>query len=86
MRTIEPNDMNRMKLDFENRKHVMNAEQIKAEIRNWYAYQGPLGEVVCNGRYFFAWKDGCLIGTSKILEEVMESLVWREMLKPREIQ
>jgi hypothetical protein len=43
-----------------------------------------LGEVVCNGRYFFAWKDGCLVGTSKKLEEVMEALVWKEMLKTGE--
>jgi hypothetical protein len=21
--------------------------------QHWHAYQGPLGEVVCNGRYFF---------------------------------
>jgi hypothetical protein len=53
-------------------------------MEHWYAYQGDLGEVVCNGRYFFAWKDGCLIGTSKKLEEVMEALVWKEMLKTRE--
>ena len=54
--------------------------------QHWHAYQGPLGEVVYNGQYFFAWKDGCLIGTSKTLEEVMESLAWRETLKAGEIQ
>jgi hypothetical protein len=46
-----------------------------------YAYQGPLGQVVHNGWYFFAWKDGCLIGASKTLEETMEALAWRERLK-----
>ena len=33
------------------------AAQIKDEIRNWHALDGgPLGEVVGNGRYFFARK------------------------------
>ena len=50
---------------------------------NWYAYQGPLGKVV-HGQYFLVWKDGFLIGTSKTLEEAMESLVWRERLKSHE--
>jgi hypothetical protein len=53
------------------------------ETTHWYAYQGNLGEVVCNGQYFFAWKDACLIGTSKTLEEAMEALVWKERLKPQ---
>ena len=46
---------------------------MKSDFRNWNAYQGPLGEVVCNDRYFFAWKDGCLIGASKTHEEAMEA-------------
>jgi len=50
-------------------------------MEHWYAYRGDLGEIVCNGRYFFAWKDGCLIGTSKKFEEVMEALVCKEMVK-----
>jgi hypothetical protein len=52
--------------------------------QHWYAYQGQLGQVVHNGWYFFAWKDGCLIGASKALEETMEALAWRERLKTRE--
>jgi hypothetical protein len=53
-------------------------------MEHWYAYQGDLGEVICNGQYFFAWKDGCLVGTSKTLEEVKEALLWKEKLKTRE--
>jgi hypothetical protein len=29
---------------------TMKTELIKSEFRNWNAYQGPLGEVVCNDR------------------------------------
>jgi hypothetical protein len=46
-----------------------------------YRYQGPLGKVVHNGRYFFASKDGLLLGTYNTFEEAMESLVWRERVK-----
>ncbi len=56
----------------------------KRATTTWYAYKGPLGKVVHKGQYFLVWKDGFLIGTSKTLEEAMESLVWRERLKSRE--
>ena len=49
-----------------------------------YAYQGPLGQVVDNGWYFFAWRDGFLVGTYHTLEQALESLAWRERLKTRE--
>jgi hypothetical protein len=52
----------------------INAAPIKAEIRNWYAFDGPLGEVVHNAKYFFAWKDGILIGTYNTLGEATASL------------
>jgi len=61
----------------------MKVEKSKSEIRSWSAYQGPLGEIICNNRYFFAWKDGCLVGTSNTLEEAMEALVWKERLKTK---
>ena len=48
-----------------------------------YRYQGPLGKIVHNGRYFFASKDGLLLGTYNTLEEALESLVWRERLKAK---
>jgi hypothetical protein len=48
---------------------------------DWYAYQGPLGQVVRNGRFFFASKDDFLIGTYNTFEEAMESLVYKERLK-----
>ena len=51
----------------------INAAPIKAEIRNWYAFDGPLGEVVPNAKYFFAWKDGILIGTYSTLGEATAS-------------
>jgi hypothetical protein len=33
-----------------------------------------MGEVVHNRRFFFAWKEGCLMGTYNTLEEATESL------------
>jgi len=48
-----------------------------------YAYKGVLGEVVPNGRNFFAWKDGFWMGTYNTLHAAMEALVWRESLKER---
>jgi hypothetical protein len=56
------------------KSNAINAPQIKDEIRNWYAFEEPLGEVVHNTRYFFAWKDGFLVGSYNSLEEAMESL------------
>jgi len=50
---------------------------------NWYAYQGALGEVTHDGRYFFARKDGFLIGTYSTLADALESLAWRERLKTK---
>jgi hypothetical protein len=49
-----------------------------------YAYQGPLGEVIHNGRFFFASKDEFLIGrTYNTFEEAMESLALKEILNTR---
>jgi hypothetical protein len=59
----------------------MNAEQPNNESRPWYEYEGPLGEVVHNGRYFFAWKEGRRIGTYDTFEEAMTSLQEKERLK-----
>ncbi len=54
----------------------MNAQPIKNDndVRNWHAFEGPLGDVLHNGRSFFAWKEGRLIGAYRTLEEAMESL------------
>jgi hypothetical protein len=59
----------------------MNAEQPNKESRPWYEYEGPLGEVVHIGRYFFAWKEGSRIGTYNTYEEAMKSLEEKERLK-----
>jgi hypothetical protein len=59
----------------------MNAKQLKYERRRWYVYDGPLGEIVHRGRYFFAWKEGRRIGIYGILEEALESLEESERLK-----
>ena len=64
-----------------NTKTGIDATQVKREIRTWYAFEGPLGEVVHNKRFFFAWKDGCLMGTYSTLGEAMGSLEGRERLK-----
>lgn len=53
---------------------IRNVSPIKAEIRNWYTFDGPLGEVVHNAKHFFAWKDGILIGTYNTLGEATASL------------
>jgi hypothetical protein len=50
-----------------NTKTGIDATQVKREIRTWYAFEGPLGEVVHNKRFFFAWKDGCLMRTYRTL-------------------
>jgi hypothetical protein len=50
---------------------------------NWYPYQGALAEVTHDGRYFFARKDGFLIGTYSTLADALESLAWRERLKTK---
>ena len=39
-----------------------------------YSYHGPLGEVSHSGRYYFAWKEGFLIGTYNTFEEAIASL------------
>jgi hypothetical protein len=64
-------------------KTGIDATQVKREVRTWYAFEGPLGEVVHNKRFFFAWKDGCLMGTYTTLGEAMKSLEGRERLKMR---
>jgi hypothetical protein len=55
------------------RKVSINAAPIKAEIRNCYTFEGPLGGVH-NAKYFFAWKDGILIGTYNTLGQATASL------------
>jgi hypothetical protein len=61
------------------RKNAPNTAQIKDEIRTWYRFERPLGEIIHNRRFFFAWKDGCLMGTYNTLEEATDSLTPREM-------
>ena len=63
------------------KKTNINTTKIKPEIRTWYAFEGPLGEVVHNKRFFFAWKEGCLMGTYNTLEEATESLASGERRK-----
>jgi hypothetical protein len=46
--------------------------------------QGIFSLSLSTQRYFFAWKDGVLIGTFNALEEAMEFLVWREKLSSRD--
>ena len=44
---------------------------------NYYAYLGPLGQVVCDQVSFFALKDGFPIGTYNSYDEAIESLAWK---------
>jgi hypothetical protein len=55
-------------------KSASKISPIKSEIRTWYAFEGPLGDVIHNKRFFFAWKEGCLMGTYNTLEEAAASL------------
>jgi hypothetical protein len=54
----------------------MNAQRNEDyhDVRNWHAFGGPLGDILHNGRSFFAWKEGRLLGAYSTLEEAMESL------------
>ena len=54
----------------------MSAQALKDynEVRNWHAFEGPLGDVVHNGRSFFAWREGRLLGAYSTLEEAIEAL------------
>ena len=59
-------------------KNGSNISPVKPEIRTWYAFEGPLGDVIHNKRFFFAWKEGCLMGTYNTLEEATASLAFRK--------
>ena len=47
----------------------------------YYAYLGPLGQIVCDEVSFFASKDGFPIGTYNTYEEAIESLAWKGRAK-----
>jgi hypothetical protein len=63
-----------IKETYEENKNTPNISPIKPEIRTWYAFEGPLADVVHNKRFFFAWKEGCLMGNYTTLEEATASL------------
>jgi len=54
----------------------MSVQEIKDyyDVRNWRAFEGPFGDVVHNGRSFFACKEGRLIGAYRTLEDAVEAL------------
>jgi hypothetical protein len=55
---------------------IMNAQRNKDDndVRNWHAFGGPLGDILYNGRSFFALKEGRLLGAYSTLEEAKDSL------------
>lgn len=55
-----------------------NGTRCKPILHNWYTSVVPSGQVVHRDRYFFAWKDGCLIGTYTTRQEARESLAAKE--------
>jgi hypothetical protein len=59
-------------------KKASTISPVKPEIRTWYAFEGPLGDVIHNKRFFFAWKEGCLKGTYNTLEEATASLTSKQ--------
>ena len=58
----------------------MRKSTIAVNRRNNEGYHGWLGTVVRKGPYFFASKDGTLIGAYKTLDEAMKALTLGEML------
>jgi hypothetical protein len=62
----------------EHKKRFQYLTPFKPEIRTWYAFERPLGDVIHNKRFFFAWKEGCLTGTYNSLEEATTSLASRK--------
>jgi hypothetical protein len=48
---------------------------------NYYAYLGPLGQVVCDQVSFSASKDGFPIGTYNSYDDAIESLTWKGRAK-----
>ena len=44
-------------------------------------FVGTLGQVVHYGKSFFAWQDGCLIGTYTTFDDATESLALRDYRK-----
>ena len=63
---------------YEENKNDFSISPIKREIRTWYAFEGPLGDVIHDKRFFFAWKEGCLMGTYNTLEEATASLAFKK--------
>ena len=60
-----------------NKKETIDSRPIKREVRTCCAFEGPFGKgrsVAQNKRFFFAWKDGCLMGAYDSLGEAAQSL------------
>ena len=47
-------------------------------------YQGPLGQILCEGASFFASKDGVLLGTYKTYDEAIEKLARKGRAKAQQ--
>jgi hypothetical protein len=62
-----------------------DTKETKSNLRTWYTFAGPLGQVVYNRQYIFAWKDGCLIGTYNTFEEATESFTSAEQRNTQEM-
>ena len=59
------------------KKDTTDSRPIKHEFRTCCAFEGPFGKghsAVHNKRFFFAWRDGCLMGTYDSIGEATESL------------
>jgi hypothetical protein len=54
-------------------ENTSTVSPIKSEIRTWSAFEGPLGDVIHDKQFLFAWKEGCLMGTYNTLEEATPS-------------
>lgn len=53
-----------------------NAKMVRP-VRDWIAFAVPNGQVVCRGRYYFAWSRGRFIGAYDTLDDAVESLAFR---------
>jgi hypothetical protein len=57
----------------------VNYPEVKRKVRTWYGFERSAGKIIHNdNRFFFAWKDGCLVGTYNTLDEATDSLAVEE--------
>lgn len=67
-------------------RRATSAAAKQAKIQEWYSFEQPGGEILHDTKYFFAFEDGCWIGTYGTHEEALESLLLRQSARKAEYQ